>query len=139
MIFDNSNINVSNKMDILLWFLSPNHVFFKVFYPQYIKYSDISKSHLDQDNKVWLYSSCQVKLMIFKYIINEVFSSIKILILWSFFNIHFWVYWEMELENKFVLIKFVNSVSIPNPWSKSLGIQLNTYSEVPGMGSFTLL
>lgn len=126
-------------MDILLWFLSPNHVFLKVFYPQYIKYSDISKSHLDQDNKVWLYSSCQVKLMIFKYIINEVFSSIKILILWSFFNIHFWVYWEMELENKFVLIKFVNSVSIPNPWSKSLGIQLNTYSEVPGMGSFTLL
>lgn len=139
MIFDNSNINVSNTMDILLWFLSPNHVFFKVFYPQYIKYSDISKSHLDQDNKVWLYSSCQVKLMIFKYIINEVFSSIKILILWSFFNIHFWVYWEMELENKFVLIKFVNSVSIPNPWSKSLGIQLNTYSEVLGMGDFTLL
>lgn len=45
----------------------------------------------------------------------------------------------MELENKFVLIKFVNSVSIPNPWSKSLGIQLNTYSEVPGMGDFTLL
>lgn len=139
MIFDNSNINVSNTMDILLWFLSPNHVFFNVFYPQYIKYSDISKSHLDQDNKVWLYSSCQVKLMIFKYIINEVFSSIKILILWSFFNIHFWVYWEMELENKFVLIKFVNSVSIPNPWSKSVGIQLNTYSEVPGMGDFTLL
>lgn len=40
---DISNTDISNKMNMWKWFVSPKHLFFYVFYPPYLEYSDIFK------------------------------------------------------------------------------------------------
>lgn len=56
--FNISETDIMNTVDVSKWIVSPNHLFFKVFYPQYLEYSDILKFlqyHLVWDNKILLY------------------------------------------------------------------------------------